>query len=83
MTGQRAFEQMAALAGNPKPAHEPVSREAFELWQKDFIFEGLKGLRYGQSFCNHFGITDNLLYYTMWPAEEVHDYILRYYVENN
>jgi hypothetical protein len=23
----------------------------------------LHGIRYGQSFCNHFGITDNHLYY--------------------
>jgi hypothetical protein len=83
MTGHNAFEQIAALAGKPKQAHEPVSREAFEQWKQDFTFEGLKGLRYGQSFCNHFGISDNLLYYTMWPVEEIHDYILRYYIEGS
>ena len=83
MTGQKAFEQIAAFAGRTSRVQEPVSRKAFEQWEQDFTFEGLKGLRYGQSFCNHFGISDNLLYYTLWPVEQIHDYILRYYVDGS
>lgn len=56
-----------------------ISQEQFELWQKDFMWEALHGIRYGQSFCNHFGITDNLLYYTMTP-EESEQYIKHRYI---
>ena len=56
-----------------------ISQEQFELWQKDFMWEALHGIRYGQSFCNHFGITDNLLYYTMTP-EESEKYIKHRYI---
>jgi hypothetical protein len=74
------FEQMVAFADKKVTIQEPISREEFEQWEQNFTFEGLKGLRYGQSFCNHFGISDNLLYYTTWPSEQIHDYILRYYI---
>jgi len=40
-----------------------IDCEDFELWKKDFTWDALHGLRYGQSFCNRFGITDNILYY--------------------
>jgi hypothetical protein len=40
-----------------------IDREDFELWKKDFTWDALHGLRYGQSFCNRFGITDNILFY--------------------
>ena len=80
MTGQNAFEQIAAFADKNGQVHEPVTRAAFEQWQLAFTFEALQGQRYGQSFCNHFGISDNLLYYTQWPVEQVNDYIERYYI---
>jgi hypothetical protein len=32
-------------------------------WQKFYTWDALVGQRYGQSFCNQFGITDNRLYY--------------------
>ena len=40
-----------------------IDLEDFELWKKDFTWDALHGLRYGQSFCNRFGITDNILFY--------------------
>jgi hypothetical protein len=83
MTGQRAFEQMVAFADKKDQIQEPITQESFERWEQDFTFEGLKGIRYGQSFCNHFGISDNLLYYTMWPADQVRDYIVRYYIDGS
>ena len=80
MTGQQAFDQIAAFADKNGQVHEPVTPEAFEQWRQNFTFEGLRGQRYGQSFCNRFGISDNLLYYTQWPVEQVNDYIERYYI---
>jgi hypothetical protein len=81
MTGQNAFEQMVAFADQKNKVHEPISQEDFEVWQKDFLWDALHGLRYGQSFCNRFGISDNLLYYTTWPADQIDEYLKRTYVE--
>jgi len=84
MTGHDTFEQIVALADSfdnqRTKVPEPISLEDFELWQKDVIWDALHGIRYGQSFCNRFGITDNLLYYTTWPPEQLDDYIRKTYL---
>jgi hypothetical protein len=84
MTGHDTFEQIVALADSfdnqRTKVPEPISLEDFELWQKDVVWDALHGIRYGQSFCNRFGITDNLLYYTTWPPEQLDDYIRKTYV---
>lgn len=83
MTGQNAFEQMVAFADQKNKVHEPISQEDFEIWQKDYTWDALHGLRYGQSFCNRFGVSDNLLYYTTWPVEQIDEYLKRTYVERS
>ena len=81
MTGHDTFKQMAAFADNVTDrANLSISQEDFELWQKDVIWDALHGIRYGQSFCNRFGISDNLLYYTTWPCEQLNEYIRKHYV---
>jgi hypothetical protein len=80
MAGHHAFDQMVAFADQNNKVHEPISQEDFEVWQKDFLWDALHGLRYGQSFCNRFGISDNLLYYTTWPADQIDEYLKRTYV---
>jgi hypothetical protein len=84
MIGHNAFKQIAALADSfdnqQTKVSKPISLEDFDLWQKDVIWDALHGIRYGQSFCNRFGITDNLLYYTTWPTEQLDDYIKKNYV---
>jgi len=47
----------------PNPNNK-ISQGLYEQWAREFIFEGLRDQRYGQSFCNRFGITDNILYYS-------------------
>lgn len=49
-------------------------------WQRGYIFDGLRDLRYGQSFCNHFDITDNILYYDIFSQPEADRYIRETYV---
>ena len=87
MTGHDTFEQIVALADSfdnqRTTVPEPISLEDFELWRKDFTWDALHGIRYGQSFCNRFNISDNLLYYTAWPPEQLEEYIKRHYIENN
>jgi hypothetical protein len=83
MTGQTVFEQMMQEMVD-KPSHIynnlKITLEDFEIWQQDFTWDALHGIRYGQSFCNRFGITDNLLYYTTWPPEQMDDYIKKNYI---
>lgn len=55
-----------ALNGYPK-ANSKVSRADYLSWQQGFVFDALQGLRYGQSFCNYFDITDNILFYERDP----------------
>ena len=87
MTGHDTFEQIVALADSfdnqRTTVPEPISLEDFELWRKDFTWDALHGIRYGQSFCNRFNISDNLLYYTAWPPEQLEEYIKRHYIEKS
>jgi len=46
-----------------------ISIEEYTQWKQEFTFAALTGQRYGQNFCNQFGITDNILYYTMNIAD--------------
>jgi len=80
MTGQQVFEQLVAFADISGQVHAPVAQEDYELWRRDFIWEALHGQRYGQSFCNRFGITDNHLYYTNRDIAWCDEYIRKNYL---
>ena len=66
MSGHNVFEEMMkemiAPARNTAP-HKKITQAEFDQWQTQVSFDLLRGLRYGQSFCNHFGVSDNILYY--------------------
>ena len=75
------FDQLVNLATGH--INEPITTEQFERWKQDFSFDALHGQRYGQSFCNTFGITDYLLYYTPWSVEEIDKYIKNNYIKRS
>jgi hypothetical protein len=56
-----------------------VTGQQYEDWKKQFTADALRGQRYGQSFCNRFGITDNLLFFTT-EIEWCEDYIRKQYL---
>ena len=79
MSGPAVFEQLVAFANRSGRVNRAITLEEYELWRHDYIWEALHGIKYGQSFCNHFGITDNHLYYApgdMWCD----DYIRKTYL---
>jgi hypothetical protein len=80
MIGHNAFEQIVDFANADSEPKNLISPEDFDIWQKDVIWDALHGIRYGQSFCNRFGILDNLLYYSTWPPEQMDDYIRKNYL---
>jgi hypothetical protein len=80
---EKVFEQIVAFADTTGQPRSLISQEDFDIWKKDVIWDALHGLRYGQSFCNRFGITDNLLFYTTWPPEQLDEYIKKNYIERS
>ena len=80
MSGQQVFEQLVDLADRAKKTHKTIDRDDYEQWRHDYIWEALHGIRYGQSFCNRFGITDNHLYYGTNGIEWSDKYITKTYL---
>jgi hypothetical protein len=82
MSGRNVFEDLIKELTNPTAPAEPhkkITQIEFESWQAQASFDIMKGARYGQSFCNHFGITDNILYYEFsWLNAD--EYIRRAYI---
>jgi hypothetical protein len=58
-----------------------VNEANYQEWQKIYTWEALVGQRYGQSFCNHFDISDNILYYTTFDVGQCDEYIMKRYIE--
>jgi hypothetical protein len=52
-----------------------ISQGQYDQWRAGFVFDGLRNLRYGQSFCNHFDITDYRVYHAQTMSEA--DMIIR------
>jgi hypothetical protein len=41
-----------------------IQLKDYENWQKQYTWDALQNIRYGQSFCNQYRITDLRLYYS-------------------
>ena len=85
MSGQTVFEQMTThmTTRNDTPLKvlsRKIDMDEYLQWKEDFIWEALHGQRYGQSFCNRFGITDNHLYYNNGDIEWADNYIKNTYL---
>jgi hypothetical protein len=74
--GDSIFENMTAglmAIDNKVNRAYSISPAEYDAWQRAFTFEGIRGLRYGQSFCNHFNITDYVLFYKSdWASADQH-----------
>lgn len=81
MSGQAVFEQLVAFADQAGSVKQSIAVSDYEQWKRDYIWEALHGIRYGQSFCNHFGIRDNHLYYAPGDIAWCDDYIRKHYLE--
>jgi hypothetical protein len=57
-----------------------ITQDQYDQWRRGFVFDGLRHQRYGQSFCNHFDIQDNFLFYTIRTVSEADDYISQNYI---
>ncbi len=83
MSGQQAFEQLVAFADTDGRVHQAISQEQYNQWKRDYVWQALHGQRYGQSFCNRFGITDNHLYYAPGDVAWCDRYIKTHYLDRS
>jgi hypothetical protein len=77
---ERVFEQMVAFADQTDEPSAPITLAEYEQWRESYTFLALQGQRYGQSFCNTFGITDNHLYYNTGGVDWSDAYIRKTYL---
>jgi hypothetical protein len=77
---ERVFEQIVAFADRTDRPSAPITLADYEQWRESYTFLALQGQRYGQSFCNTFGITDNHLYYNTGGVDWSDAYIRKTYL---
>jgi hypothetical protein len=66
--GEQVFKQMAQELSMQPQLNKTVSESTYNRWCKEYTFNTLTHTqRYGQNFCNVFGIADNILYYERDP----------------
>jgi hypothetical protein len=52
------------LMREPQSEIVTIQLKDYENWQKQYTWDALQNIRYGQSFCNQYNITDLRLYYS-------------------
>lgn len=82
MSGHNPFGQMVAFVTGPKSTPLTITREQYSIWKRQYTLDGLRGVRYGKSFCDYFGITDNLLLHSL-GVQAADAYIEETYVVEN
>ena len=68
------FESMVANLMDTQNYSEPhsITMDDYLSWQKEYTFDALQDLRYGQSFCNKFNVQDNRIFYERdWIRSDV------------
>jgi hypothetical protein len=83
MPGKQVFKQLVDFHDQVEKTYKPINQDDYKQWRKDYIWEALHGIRFGQSFCNHFGVTDNLLYYGSADIQWCDEYIKKTYLARN
>jgi len=83
MTDQQSSEvfasHIAQFFNNKETSYQKISLTEYEAWKRQFSWDALHGMRYAQSFCNYFGITDSILYHDADPVR-ADEYITRNYI---
>ena len=84
MTEQQSSAVFAShvreLMRSTDTTYKKVFKAEYDLWKKTFTWDALCGIRYGQSFCNYFNISDSILYYITNPTQ-ADKYIKGQYLE--
>lgn len=71
------FSQL--LDDPPADTNWKITQEQYDSWRRHFVFDGLRNLSYGDSFCRYFGIRDYILRYSA-TVREADEYIQETYI---
>lgn len=52
------FSAMVDYLNEYRTVPVKVKSTQYEEWKKQWIFDALAGMRYGESFCKYFGVTN-------------------------
>lgn len=74
------FDSLIELHNNYIADVPKISRYRYYKWKKAYMFDALKGIRYGQSFCNKFAINDRVLS-RMLHTKNADQHIKMYYIK--
>jgi hypothetical protein len=77
---EQVFKQIVDFADRTDEPSVSITLAEYEQWRESYTFLALQGQRYGQSFCNTFGITDNHLYYNTGGVDWSDAYIRKTYL---
>jgi hypothetical protein len=80
---EKVFEQMVTFADRANNTTRSVTQQEYNTWRQEYTFLALRGQRFGQSFCNTFGVTDNHLYYNTGNVSWSEQYIKENYLEKS
>ncbi len=76
-----SFQHMIEQCCNSDTANKIViSTKQYQSWQQHATMDALRGTRYGQSFCHHFGIHDARLWHD-WDWRRCDRLIKREYID--
>jgi hypothetical protein len=56
-----------------------ISKQDFEDFCKGFVFEQLRGLKFGKQFCSKYNIYDLLILYESSCTDKIKKYIMKNY----
>ena len=76
----KGYSVFSREVDNNKTTNLKISVEEYNQWCKHYSFDALKNIRYGQSFCNKFDITDYVLFY-MVDYNRAHEHIQNFYIK--
>lgn len=75
------LDMFAQLDTAPTQSHPRryITPSQYDAWRRHFVFDGLRNLSYGDSFCRYFGIRDYILRYST-TVREADEYIQETYL---
>jgi hypothetical protein len=56
-----------------------LTEQEYTQWKQEFCWEALKGYRFGEGFCQHYKIIDNILFFER-DLDRAEQHIRNYYV---
>lgn len=71
-----------SIMSNNDYTNTKVSQKEFDLFDREYIFDALKGGRYGLSFCQRFNIKDLILVVESNP-DHCRRYIKKTYIKDD